>query len=97
MLFSADNVVLQVPFTIKSICATSKAVLFWSGKQAAVYRLIRDGAGPLQLAGDFKCESVAVALLGDETVFTAHDDSIVGYVVQFVLSDGHQHLTSILS
>lgn len=42
-----------------------------------MYKLVRDGAGPMQLAGDFKCEAAAVALIGDDTVLAAQDSRVV--------------------
>jgi len=81
---SSQELELEAPFSMKEIYATDRAVLFWSGRQARVYRLIREGAGPLQQAGDFKCEAAAVALMSDETIFAAQDDSVVGYSIQGV-------------
>ena len=65
---------VDADFSIKGLSTDGESVCVWSGKEVAVFGLVKGGEA-IRNAGHFKCEASACAL-HDGTVFTAEGNKI---------------------
>ena len=76
---------IELSFTIKGMCAGLNAVAFWSGKQVAIYQLVKEGTAIRQI-GDFGCETMAASIFGEDTLYVGAGSKIKGFSFQGVES-----------